>query len=335
MGGGGHSALYRLYLFRGLPLKYQDHKKYLSFTDEFLGTEDTCYVMDTYSCPLHSKLDGDSWQLAAALAKYVLGASSTEARKKLALGWIATGSVDSLGQIHSVYIGAKQKIFEKENQQGHRRILIPRENETQPWEKELHPSPYHVESVKEAIRLLEETGFFQSHIQLPEKIRCLHVLVGKNHSPVKIPIFLLGPQHVILWASADTRQHAEEIKKEIEVFPSCAKIKIRIRELSSSDLAEGYTAFTQGLEEERMSDSPQDSGEDMISFTGGNRLMGIVAVQVGFDQGMKLVYRDIDSLWHQLKVLEKREGKYYTDILECQPSIELSDEEWSKLYKKG
>ena len=62
--------------------------------------------------------------------------------------------------------------------------------------------------------------------------------------------------------------------------------------------------------------------------------MGIVAVQVGFDQGMKLVYRDIDSLWHQLKVLEKREGKYYTDILECQPSIELSDEEWSKLYKR-
>ncbi len=321
--GEAASKYFRFYFFQGLG-EASDHRRFFSFADNDFPNA-AFFAVDNDGNPLNAKLDGDSWQLAAALAADVIAEQSPELRRKLALGWMVTGALGAKEEktrpVRPVKIAGKTLIFQQALSRG-RRVMMPSGGGLP--EELKRDDVYSVDHLAQAKRLLLGSGFQKRQLKLPGQVEVLHSLVGGTSQAVLLPMLLMAPRKVVLWPSKDTKTQAEDIRAVMEhVAP---EMEIRIQTLSSDNMDEAYQAIHSAL------GKGEDAAGELIAFTGGNRLMGLAAFLAGHDLNRQLVYRDVDQPKDVLTVIQKESGgRYVTDMVSCGIAPQFQKLNWKFL----
>lgn len=241
-----------------------------------------------------SRLDGNSWQLAYALAEKSLKYDQDGcANKQKLLNWLITGALDPQKEtVRYVNIGFKPDLLTP--YRGLLKLLAPLTNE--PELEQLERVQYQVtDSVAQAWRIVTRTGFEIGEIHLPDPVEELHVLIGGNIQHLLYVIFRLAPKKTVLWHSKDTAEHATIIIRLFEKLHECGLVDvdefkdIQKREIDSHNMQESYESIRKAVDE------CSEKKHSVINNTGGNRLMGFAALLAARDLGVPVVYRDIDS----------------------------------------
>ena len=149
-----------------------------------------------------ARFDGDSWQLAAALAQRALQESDAKAIREIACHWIASGKV-VLNQVGMVELGNKLQLATP------RRWLIPENMNADKKRKEIHS----VGTVDQAWRWICGGPVVSEPIRLlSSKNSSLHCLVGEAVNPILSCILLLFPEQVHLYCSDKTMPEGSNVR---------------------------------------------------------------------------------------------------------------------------
>ena len=166
-------------------------------------------------------------------------------------------------------------------------FLIPEDNKRDIPDQENGKKYLFVSSVEDAWRKVTGVGINRKTIRLPEEIERLHILVGDSPQPVLSVILLLNPKKVFLWTSERTRDVGKQIQ---EVFKHSRELSIKfgdIQEMDSHDIQKAYTDLDEMIK--------NGGQKQIISCTGGNRLMGFAALLVAQTRRLPVVYRDLQA----------------------------------------
>lgn len=313
--------LRHLYLFRCPGSgNWPDHKRYLCF-NAMVEQGILVYITDDFA-PITHNQDGDSWQLAFAMARRALD-GQPEAREKLATKYLLTGAVRS-GIVESVKIEGKTSLLDQYGYEG-LTFLVPEKNKTDL--NDLPENRYHtVSNTDQAWRLISGSGFEKNEIKLPDPVKELHILVGGSAKPVLAVILLLNPEKVCLWCSEATSQQADSILSVLR--QSRLKSKLGKKYLDSHDLQQAYSDLDQALK------SVDEKAGMVVGTTGGNRLMGFAALLIAQTYGIPAVYRDIDAGRDCLTGIQFRNGQRLTSDLRINRCPFGDSVNWDWLYSK-
>ena len=185
-----------------------------------------------------------------------------------------------------------------------------------------------VKQVDQTWRFISGTGIEKpTTVFLPDKLQNLHILVGGTMRPVLSVILQLNPCKTILWCSETTRQKGKLIQEILQLIPEFHS-DVEIKVLDSHDLKSCY---------QKLRSNVHGSGDtDLISITGGNRLMGIAAQLVAQETNIKLVYRDIDASAKTLTLIQfGQKNNYESNDIPCNKCPFDTLINWDWLYQKG
>lgn len=318
------SKLCFMYLFKSEGLEnFADHRNFLS--EKFKIPENVRVFMTVNFKPLDCPIDGDSWQLAFAMASKALEKSVPE--KRALAGFLLTGAVNAQNEVKGVSgITVKAKLLSDiRNWQ----FLFPEENQND-IPGTLSPARYQfVSSTDQAWRLISKTGFETGDIRLPEKITELHVLVGASINPVLYSVFLLAPEKVCLWHSGETLKEAQDVSEYLEQL--CPGIfAVELKQMDSGSLQACYSEL-----DDFFRDSSDIEG-CVLNITGGNRLMGYAALLIAQTYIIKAVYRDFNAGKELLAAISFDDGKRRSETIRinrCPEEIKKNIP-WEELLKK-
>jgi len=114
------SECIRMYVFRRKFSCVQDHRMFLTYSEQIPNNFTIFLINTTTLSPQHCQIDGNSWQLAFQLALKCLSEKSF--RPVLAHAWLITGGYDQgLHCVNAVVLDGKVALFEKTK----RNILLP------------------------------------------------------------------------------------------------------------------------------------------------------------------------------------------------------------------
>ena len=319
------SKLCFMYLFKKEGLEnFSDHRKFLS--EGFKISDDVRVFVTMNFKPLDIPVDGDSWQLAYAMALKALEKSAPE--KRALAGFLLTGAVNAQDEVKSVSgIDVKEKLLRN---CGNLKFLFPEENQND-ISGTLDPAKYQlVNSTDQAWRLISKTGFETGDIRLPEKITELHVLVGGSINPLLYSVFLLDPEKVYLWHSEMTLPQAQEVSAKLEQYcPGSFAVEFKL--MDSGSLPACYCDLDEFFQHS------SGKGGSVLNITGGNRLMGFAALLISQTYKIKAVYRDFNAGEDELAAISFDDGKRCTETIKINrcPEYLRKRIDWKKLREKG
>lgn len=291
---GEHAQIWRLYLIANAPDDWRvcDHRRFLA--DSAALPADTAVFLSSDFRPLEA-LDGNSWQLAAALAQQAM--TFPKHRRALACDWLVTGKV-SQEQVEAVAICSKDKLFNLSK----RHVLVPNANLADLQDSQDKTDLHGVASTHQAWMLVSGQGVDKPmSISLPDSDSLdLQILIGEAITPILAVMFLLNPHHATLWHSDKTQEQAKLVRDVLAKIPEF-RGTVEIAPMDSHDLQRAY----KDIEPQKNARNP---GRVFV-ITGGNRLMGIAAQLVAQAYQNLLVYRDLDAKPDTLTVIQFRDGK--------------------------
>lgn len=264
------------------------------------------------------RFEGNSWQLAAALAMAALDeANGTYFKRKLAQNWIITGSILPNNKIGRIKVGNKHELPRK-------MFLFPEENRKDFHEK---TDRYRfADSLSQAKSIIREDSIQGGKVTLPASIQELHMLVGDSPAPILSCGFQLNAQNTILWPSNKTRDLAEKLASIFNQHGLTASVK------TMEDSEEIDILYKKFCEEFKHKEG------FVLNATGGNRLMSLAALFAARQSGkVFIVYRDIDAKPHHLQVMNFQGDQI---INELQPIQRCPEElkkkiNWNLLYTQN
>lgn len=264
------------------------------------------------------RFEGNSWQLAAALAMAALGeANGTHFKRELAQNWIITGSILPNNKIGRIEVGNKHELPRK-------MFLFPEENRKDFHEK---TDRYRfADSLSQAKSIIREDSIQGGKVTLPASIQELHMLVGDSPAPILSCGFQLNAQNTILWPSNKTRDLAEKLASIFNQHGLTASVK------TMEDSEEIDILYKKFCEEFKHKEG------FVLNATGGNRLMSLAALFAARQSGkVFIVYRDIDAKPHHLQVMNFQGDQI---INELQPIQRCPEElkkkiNWNLLYTQN
>lgn len=293
---GKEASCIMMFLFRPeTKTPYQDNRSQLC-DNKTVSDGHLVYLLRRFvpmkECLSH--LNGNSWQLAYALAEKALeDAPERGGNRQKLLNWLVTGALDPQKETTvPVEIGCKPDLLYA--YPNVLKLLAPEKNEE---DLEQRGIQYQVaDSVAQAWRIVTQTGFETGPVHLPDPIRELHVLVGGNIQHLLYVILRLAPEKTVLWHSDKTSEQAEiivnlfqEIRQDVLGPGKKEFAEFQCRQMDSHNMQACY---------EDISGAIANSAERksvVISITGGNRLMGFAALLAARDLGVTVVYRDLDN----------------------------------------
>lgn len=264
------------------------------------------------------RFEGNSWQLAAALAMAALDeANGTYFKRKLAQNWIITGSILPNNKIGRIKVGNKHELPRK-------MFLFPEENRKDFHEK---TDRYRfADSLSQAKSIIREDSIQGGKVTLPASIQELHMLVGDSPAPILSCGFQFNAQNTILWPSNKTRDLAEKLASIFNQHGLTASVK------TMEDSEEIDILYKKFCEEFKHKEG------FVLNATGGNRLMSLAALFAARQSGkVFIVYRDIDAKPHHLQVMNFQGDQI---INELQPIQRCPEElkkkiNWNLLYTQN
>lgn len=264
------------------------------------------------------RFEGNSWQLAAALAMAALDeANGTHFKRELAQNWIITGSILPNNKIGRIKVGNKHELPRK-------MFLFPEENRKDFHEK---TDRYRfADSLSQAKSIIREDSIQGGKVTLPASIQELHMLVGDSPAPILSCGFQLNAQNTILWPSNKTRDLAEKLASIFNQHGLTASVK------TMEDSEEIDILYKKFCEEFKHKEG------FVLNATGGNRLMSLAALFAARQSGkVFIVYRDIDAKPHHLQVMNFQGDQI---INELQPIQRCPEElkkkiNWNLLYTQN
>ena len=295
----GQATVWRLYLFRKpTGIHWNDHRNRLTSADGF-PRDAGVFLMNRF-LPPQAKIDGDSWQLAYQMAARLLEDPGSEYQEKL-LQHLMTGAVRN-EQIAAVEMRGKT-----DSAGNFESFLIPEANKDDvpdPENRKFH----FVSSTDAAWRLVTGVGFKQKQIALPPEIDQLHILVGGSPQPVLSVILLLNPKKVFFWISRETEQVSRQIQEALSTHSGELPMIFESRLMDSHDLQAAYDNLDATIKR-------KNGGVQIISCTGGNRLMGFAALLVAQARRVQVVYRDLNARRNTLIGIQfERNQRYSSDL---------------------
>ncbi len=254
-------------------------------------------VFVTSSLGSNATFEGPSWQLGGALAALALATRDSDAIRRLACDWIATGEVTNLA-VKQVPVGNKLAVSTW------RKWLLPEENRRDA-EKHLCKKPYHPASrVDNAWRVVSNRGTALAEAESwPTNVSVLHSLASFGMRPVVASVLLCHPKRLVLWHSTDptSKEAAARIKETVEALKvgghldAAMTVDFPFKEISSSNLAEAENQVRAGL-----FPTLADDGLVLFNTTPGNFLMKLAVHNEALPfsgtptSKVWLVYRDFD-----------------------------------------
>ena len=166
-GQDGHPpALVRLYLLQEYPRENSCAR--LCFTN---AMPENCAILLAGIPKISGKrIEGDSWQLAAALARVAV--DEPELRVRLGANWVCTGALNSHGKVTPVELGNKAALAAKTN----RRWLLPDGDNIAQWRKtaDSNSDAFGVRSLTEAATYVREYGVLTHQFQFrSQSMNCM------------------------------------------------------------------------------------------------------------------------------------------------------------------
>ena len=316
----GKSFVWRLYLFYNPKKDFlNDHRNYLTYS-EGLPKNTGVFLMSRFQPP-SGKIDGKSWQLAYFLTDHLLRESSQDRKyQEEILQYLITGAVRD-NRVLPVRIKGKEPLSK-----GFNGFLIPEDNKRDIPDQENGKKYLFVSSVEDAWRKVTGVGINRKTIRLPEEIERLHILVGDSPQPVLSVILLLNPKKVFLWTSERTRDVGKQIQ---EVFKHSRELSIKfgdIQEMDSHDIQKAYTDLDEMIK--------NGGQKQIISCTGGNRLMGFAALLVAQTRRLPVVYRDLQAAKNTLTGIQFEENQRYSSDLTINRCPIDNKINWDWVYSK-
>ncbi len=242
--------------------------------------------------------DGDSYKLAAALAKELLESDLPERDEhifKAAQDWIVTGSVDGKGKVGKVALGGKLRLRTKKS------FMIPLENIATLSDEERKRDLFSVDEISTAMNLITRNGVKPLvEREFPLEVDELHILVGAALAPQVASVVLLNAKKIILWHSENSKVNADEM---CEIARKLKGIVPEKRKMSSSSLLDAEKELKKYFAYGKI--SPQ--ARIFFNFTSGNRLMAMAVQSVArLYHNVEMIYRDIDETDKKKEAEESR-----------------------------
>lgn len=226
---------------------------------------------------------GDSWQLAAALARQALADGSPTIIQKLATDWIATGTCEG-DRIGPVELSNKLDLDTR------RHWILPAA--ITPPETMPRGQIFRAATAQGAFNIVTGQGYQRLEQQrIPCPIDVLHSFVSDARLPLLLAALATQPKTIRLWYSETFKTLTDEIRLHLipAFLPDCILDEPQI--ISSSNLADIETTLRNALAKENAA-----SQAIVFSVTNGNFIQRLAAASVAssFPQ-MQLVYRDFDT----------------------------------------
>ena len=254
----------------------EDHRKYLTGS-EIIDKRLKIFITVNFE-PLNDKIDGKSWQCAYKMAEnLIFNAYKKEQCQNDLRRWLITGAVVD-DQVDKVELGDKENLTSKW------KFLYPEANK-----KDLlcqdKPNYFAVSNLDIAWRKITGIGVDDNPIELPSQIDDLHILVGGKVIPILLAILSFYPKKVYLWHSDKTETQAIFIK---ELLADHLPILVELNLMASNNLQQCYSDL------DILFKKKKNHENDIISITGGNRIMGFAAMLISQTYSIDIVYKDID-----------------------------------------
>lgn len=312
--------LVRLYL---LPKRLmRDSRFRLSFAEAV--SEDNSVLLVTPANGDGGKIDGDSWQLAVALAR--VATREPALRSRLGIDWVCTGAVDRHGKVEAVELGNKAALAAHIS----RRWLLPDGDNLAQWRAAAGSAKdaFGVRSLTEAATYVREHGVLAHQFRFPGSVDELHVLLGGAMPPALAVSMQIFPRRLCLWHSEQMCGDAACLEKVLG-----ALMAVERQSMPSDNLAAIEVRMRTRLEEGK-------GLTRLVNITGGNRIMGFGAMLAARHCRVNMVYRDIDAPPDQLDMIDfadaqnvlPRHGKVVGN--NC-PAAWRERVNWEKLYAKA
>lgn len=282
-------------------------------------------------------IEGESWTLAAALARLASASNpeAVEARRALARDWIITGACNMNGEVSRVLINNKV------NLRTDRQWLFPEENRRDliGYEGRLKRVQLAATETAAWSRITGRGVVHGGEVVWPERVDVLHSFVSQAREPVVASALLSGAKRVILWHSEDQRSRdaARDVEMILNEVGRCQPATQRLsgwvssRSISSSDLAEVRRTLDRELEKDLAPGVPV-----LFNVTNGNRLMSYAPLTLSqIHPHLWLVYRDIDAPPLQFNVI-RYEG--LQPVTQVTPSVAPSSPwvvNWEVLFRRS
>ena len=265
------------------------------------------------------RFEGNSWQLAAALAMAALDeANGTHFKRELAQNWIITGSILPNNKIGRIEVGNKHELRGKT-------FLFPEANRAD-FSSEKVALYRFADSLSQAKSIIREDAIQGGKVTLPTPIQELHMLVGGSPAPILSCGFQLYAQNTILWASSETKDLAEKLASIFNQHGLTASVKTME---NSGEIDILYKKFCEEFKHKE---------GFVLNATGGNRLMSWAALFAARQSGkVSIVYRDIDAKPYHLQVMNFQGDQIINEIqrvLRCPDEVGKKIN-WNLLYTKG
>jgi hypothetical protein len=291
---GQPPCLARLY---GLKSREASLTKHCDLVDEKRFTEEHSWLLLLPSVESLS-IDGQSWQLAAALIKLALDPLLKDMRKTLATAWVISGKCDSKDKVTKITLGNKPALARQQAGRS-RQWLLPESNaeELKCSLAATEVDVFGVSHLADAVSYILGQGVQElPRMPFPSSVYTLHQLVGGSISPqLSVPL-LLNPKKLLLWHSEETQALAELVKCFFERRKSLA-ISVELRLIPSNRLSLCELRLRQGF-------TANPAETSLVNITGGNRLMGQAALLAAKFHRMRVVYRDVDAVPDELDVID-------------------------------
>ena len=234
-------------------------------------------------------VSGDSWQLAGALAARARAQpTNTEAiRQRLAMKFIASGAVNSDGDVEPVREGAKSA------------LTMPGRIWIVPHQEWIDSAALHIRSVEDAWGVVADEFVRNSDLMepWPEQLSDFHSFTSAAYLPLIEALLCARPQRVCLWVSGDPEaQRSADLvidffKLELPGAFRDYRPEIRSIPVSSHDIGV--------VERQLFQELSAVEGAFIFHLTCGNKLQSLAASQVlarFFADKSHIVYKDRDNV---------------------------------------
>lgn len=252
---------------------------------------------------------GDSWRLAAALARRALDSADTRHVGSLASDWIVSGHVDG-DRVLPVELGNKLQLATRRGWMlpSAARLLLPAGFQG-PGGLRL------VSTVDEAWRVIAGEGTIHGGREpWPGRIGSLHTFVSGAWQPVVAACLMARVDRVRVWRTGDRafRALARAIRTVLGTLSP--ETVVTLMDISSSSLHKAEADLRPVLEEDLR------QGEVFFNVTQGNRLMSF-AVQTfaRVHPGLRMIYRDLDARPFDFVQIRYQSAQPATVVLKGRP----------------
>ncbi len=238
-----------------------------------------------------AEVDGQSWELAAALASNALAREDRAAAvRRLAGGWIVTGEIHAENRVSYVAIGNKPELAAGVTGRG---WLLPEENAdsiTPAFERASRGRLRFANTLEQAVATVFEDE--RTLIDRPEKwsqgIDTLHMFTTPLLGALVASAIWSKPKTIVVWTSKGVERLKSVLMPVLEELKKTMGWEIEPRDVDDERVEK--------VEEDLLSHGTLNGEEKceglLFNVTGGTLLMRIAAVHVArLNPALRLVYR--------------------------------------------